>query len=79
LRVIQAGADAAGRVTVLVEHTAAVSNDKNPRRCRDEPGDHALGRSRGGLSTKIHAAVDGRGCLVLAAVLLGLTDSGETS
>jgi putative transposase len=29
--------------------------------CRDEPGDHALGRSRGGLSTKIHAAVDGHG------------------
>ena len=28
---------------------------------RDEPGDHAVGRSRGGLSTKIHAAVDGRG------------------
>jgi transposase len=38
-----------------------VSNDKNPRCCKDEPGDHALGRSRGGLSTKIHAAVDGRG------------------
>jgi transposase len=76
LRVIQAEADAAGRVdwnvsvdssivrahqhsatakrsaredrTVLVEHTGAVSNAKNPR-------------SRGGLSTKIHAAVDGRG------------------
>ncbi len=47
--------------TVLVEHTGAVSIDKNPRCCRDEPGDHALGRSRGGLSTKIHAAVDGRG------------------
>ena len=46
---------------MLVEHTGAVSNDKNPRCCRDEPGDHALGRSRGGLSTKIHAAVDGRG------------------
>jgi len=89
LRVIQAEADAAGRVdwnvsvdssivrahqhsatakrsaredrTVLVEHTGAVSNDKNPRCCPDEPGDHALGRSRGGLSTKIHAAVDGRG------------------
>ncbi len=29
--------------------------------CRDEPGDHALGRSRGGLSTRIHAEVDGRG------------------
>jgi transposase len=36
-------------------------NDKNSRCCRDEPGDYALGRSRGGLSTKIHAAVDGRG------------------
>lgn len=34
---------------------------KNPRCCKDEPGDHALGRSRGGLSTKFHAAVDGRG------------------
>lgn len=29
--------------------------------CKDEPGHHALGRSRGGLSTKIHAAVDGKG------------------
>jgi transposase len=47
--------------TVLVQPTGAVSNDKNPRCCRDEPGDHAVGRSRGGLSTKIHAAVDGRG------------------
>lgn len=37
------------------------SNDKNPQCCKDEPGNHALGRSRGGLSTKIHAAVDGRG------------------
>ncbi len=27
----------------------------------DEPDDHAIGRSRGGLSTKIHALVDGRG------------------
>jgi Transposase DDE domain len=44
----------------LDEHTEARSNDKNARCCRDEPGDHALGRSRGGLSTKIHAAVDGR-------------------
>ncbi|GLW75139.1 hypothetical protein Kpho02_74360 [Kitasatospora phosalacinea] len=28
---------------------------------RDEAGDHALGRSRGGLSTKLHLACDGRG------------------
>lgn len=27
----------------------------------DEPADHAIGRSRGGLSTKIHALVDGKG------------------
>lgn len=26
----------------------------------DEPADHAIGRSRGGLTTKIHALVDGR-------------------
>ena len=26
-----------------------------------EPDDHAIGRSRGGLSTKIHALVDGKG------------------
>jgi transposase len=28
---------------------------------QDEPDDHALGRSRGGLTTKIHLACDGRG------------------
>nr|WP_257019716.1 transposase [Streptomyces sp. TLI_235] len=28
---------------------------------RDEAGEHALGRSRGGLSTKVHLACDGRG------------------
>lgn len=38
-----------------------------PTRCRSaqraahcEPADHALGRSRGGLSTKVHLAADGR-------------------
>ncbi|UPZ34555.1 IS5 family transposase [Streptomyces sp. LRE541] len=33
-----------------------------------EPDDHAIGRSRGGLSTKIHLAADGR-CRPLAFVL----------
>lgn len=28
---------------------------------REEPGDHALGRSRGGFSTKIHILCDGQG------------------
>lgn len=39
----------------------ARSNDKNPRCCHDEPGDHALGPSRGGICTKTHAALDGHG------------------
>ncbi|MFF2013889.1 IS5 family transposase [Streptomyces sp. NPDC058195] len=34
----------------------------------DEPDDHAIGRSRGGLTTKIHLAADGR-CRPLAFVL----------
>src|SRR5690606_35555750 len=34
----------------------------------DEPHDHAIGRSRGGLSTKIHLAADGR-CRTLACHL----------
>ena len=53
----------------------AASNDKNPRCCWDEPGDHALGRSRGGLSTKIHAAVDGRGRALV--ILLTPGQSGD--
>jgi hypothetical protein len=36
----------------------AGSNYTNPQ---EEPTDHALGRSRGGVSTKIHQLVDGRG------------------
>ena len=35
-----------------------MSNYKN---LRTEPADHGIGRSRGGLSTKIHAVVDGSG------------------
>ncbi|NWF31415.1 IS5 family transposase, partial [Streptomyces sp. PKU-EA00015] len=34
----------------------------------DEPDDHAIGRSRGGLTTKIHLAADAR-CRPLAFVL----------
>ena len=36
-----------------------------------EPLDHALGRSRGGLSTKIHQLVDGRGRPLVVAVTAG--------
>lgn len=36
----------------------------------EEPDGHAVGRSRGGLSSKVHAAVDGNG-MPLAIVLTG--------
>ncbi len=37
----------------------ARSNDKNRAVREDEPDDHAIGRSRGGLTTKTHCLVDG--------------------
>jgi hypothetical protein len=37
---------------------------------RDEPVDHAIGRSRGGLTMKTHAIVDGR-CLPLVIAITG--------
>ncbi|MEU8225826.1 transposase, partial [Kribbella sp. NPDC048915] len=46
----------------------AGSNYKNPRA---EPPDHGLGRSRGGLSTKIHQLVDGHGLPLVIAVTAG--------
>jgi len=46
-------------------------NDKKRRCCQDEPGHHGLGRSRGGLSTKIHAAVDGQGRALAIALTPG--------
>lgn len=58
-----------------VTSQGAGSNDKKPHCCKDEPGDHGLGRSRGGLSTKIHAAVDGRGRPL--AILLTAGQAGD--
>ena len=46
----------------------AESNYNDPR---SEPPDHAIGRSRGGLSTKIHQLVDGRGRPLVIAVTPG--------
>ncbi|WP_443068961.1 IS5 family transposase [Streptomyces sp. NBC_01361] len=48
------------------QHTAG-ARKKGPRR---RSRDHAIGRSRGGLTTKIHLAADGR-CRPLAFVLTG--------
>jgi len=46
----------------------AESSYNNPR---DEPPDHAIGRSRGGLSTKIHQLVDGQERPLVIALTAG--------
>jgi transposase len=49
----------------------APPNDKSSRGRRREPDDHGIGRSRGGLTTKTHALVDGRGRPLVIAVTPG--------
>ncbi|WP_432958977.1 IS5 family transposase [Micromonospora haikouensis] len=72
LTALQALADASGRVTwdVSVDSTVARAHQhaagarkrgicrSNPRAVAVEPADHALGRSRGGLTTKVHLACE---------------------
>ncbi|MGP5185023.1 transposase, partial [Corynebacterium variabile] len=48
----------------------ATSNYKNLPDSECEPAGHGIGRSRGGLTTKIHHAVDGKG-RPLAVVVTG--------
>ncbi|MGN9757279.1 IS5 family transposase [Streptomyces sp. SD31] len=69
LQHIQAQADAAGDIDWLVQidstivraHQHAAATGRKGGSTGDEPDDHALGRSRGGLTTKVHLAVDGQG------------------
>nr|WP_142147773.1 IS5 family transposase [Streptomyces sp. SLBN-31] len=69
LQRIQARADADGDIDWLVQidstivraHQHAAATGRKGGSLGDEPDDHALGRSRGGLTTKIHLACDGRG------------------
>ncbi|QOV33290.1 IS5 family transposase [Streptomyces ferrugineus] len=69
LQQIQARADAAGDIDWLVQidstivraHQHAAATPKRGQHRPDEPDDHALGRSRGGLTTRIHLACDGQG------------------
>ncbi|MEU0647703.1 IS5 family transposase [Streptomyces umbrinus] len=69
LQQIQAHADAAGDIDWLVQidstvvraHQHAAATGRKGGSTGDEPHDHALGRSRGGLTTKIHLACDGKG------------------
>lgn len=46
-----------------------LAREKN--RPLDEPEDHALGRSRGGFTTKIHIVCDGTGLPIIVAVTAG--------
>ncbi|MEU7688322.1 IS5 family transposase [Streptomyces spectabilis] len=70
LQTIQARADAVGDIDWLVQidstivrahQHAAATGRKRGSTGRNEPYDHALGRSRGGLTTKVHLACDGKG------------------
>ncbi|TLS39438.1 IS5 family transposase [Streptomyces montanus] len=69
LQQIQAQSDAAGDIDWLVQidstvvraHQHAAATGRKGGSSGDEPDDHALGRSRGGLTTKIHLACDGKG------------------
>ncbi|MGJ5832021.1 IS5 family transposase [Streptomyces ossamyceticus] len=70
LQQIQARADTAGDLDWLVQidstivrahQHAAATGRKGGATGRTNRNDHALGRSRGGLTTKIHLACDGRG------------------
>ncbi|MEV8312447.1 IS5 family transposase [Streptomyces flavidovirens] len=69
LQQVQAQADAAGDIDWLVQidstivraHQHAAATGRKGGSTSDEPDDHALGRSRGGLTTKLHLACDGRG------------------
>lgn len=54
----------------------ARSNHKNRSVGRDEPDDHGIGRSRGGLSTKAHALVDGKGRLL--TLIIGPGHAGDS-
>ncbi|WP_374214914.1 IS5 family transposase [Streptomyces coelicoflavus] len=70
LQQVQAEADATGDIDWLVQidstivrahQHAAATGRKGGTTGRTNRNDHALGRSRGGLTTKIHLACDGRG------------------
>ncbi|MER7983904.1 IS5 family transposase [Streptomyces sp. NPDC095817] len=69
LQTVQAHADATGDIDWLVQidstivraHQHAAATGRKGGSTGDEPYDHALGRSRGGLTTKIHLACDGKG------------------
>jgi hypothetical protein len=71
VRVHQHAATAGRSSSGPSSRTGASPNDKDRPRRRDEPDDHGIGRSRGGLTTKTHALVHSRGRLLVAIVSPG--------
>ncbi|WP_435853965.1 IS5 family transposase [Streptomyces misionensis] len=85
LQQIQAKADSAGDIDWLVQidstivrahQHAAATGRKGGGVSKGEPDDHALGRSRGGLTSKIHLACDGRGRPLALLVTAGQRHDG---
>jgi transposase len=90
LRRLLTAADAAGRIdwAVSVDSTIARAHQhatnitraqgagSNYTNLLVEPRDHAIGRSRGGLTTKIHHLVDGQGHPLV--VLLSAGQAGDS-
>lgn len=74
-RAHQHAATARRSVSGPSSHTGGAVEDKNSAVGRDEPDDHGLGRSRGGLSTKSHALVDGLGRLL--TLIVGPGQAGD--
>jgi putative transposase len=58
------------------EPIATQGAESSYKNLRTEPSDHAIGRSRGGLSTKIHQLVDGRYRPLV--ILVGPGQSGDS-
>ncbi|MEK8225025.1 IS5 family transposase [Oerskovia sp. M15] len=61
------------------QDTGATSNHKKRREgvVHSEPAGHGIGRSRGGLTSKIHHAVDGRGRPLAVVVTPGQSHDGR--
>ncbi|MFD6742376.1 IS5 family transposase [Streptomyces anthocyanicus] len=57
--------------TVVRAHQHSAGASKKGAEGRNEPADHALGRSRGGLSTKVHLVADGHARPLALAVTAG--------
>jgi transposase len=70
-RVHQHGATASRLQGGRSSHTGAGPSYKDPPDRVAEPEDHAIGRSRGGLTTKTHALVHGNGMPLVIAVTPG--------